>query len=40
MKNYGDPLSNCNDNVESTRHLVDSNYETPLPEDATLPQVN
>jgi len=40
MKNYGDPLSNCNDNVENTVDTVNSSDETPLPEVSTLPQVN
>ncbi|XP_025416459.1 Golgi-specific brefeldin A-resistance guanine nucleotide exchange factor 1 isoform X2 [Sipha flava] len=36
MKNYGDPLSNCNDNVEDTRNIV-SNDESPLPAMDTMP---
>lgn len=40
MKNYGDSLSNCNDDEENTKELEDSNEETPLPDIATLPQVN
>lgn len=43
MKNYGDPLSNCNDNVEDTRNIV-SNDESSLPvmdpTPDTTPQVN
>lgn len=40
MKNYGDPLSNCNDNVENTVDTVNSSDEKPLPEVSTSPQVN
>jgi len=40
MKNYGDPLSNCNDNVENKEDTINSSDETPLPEVSTLPQVN
>jgi len=40
MKNYGDPLSNCNDNVQSTVDTVNSSDEVPLPEASNLPQVN
>lgn len=40
MKNYGDPLNNCNDNMENTRDLGHLNYETPLPEVTTLSQVS
>lgn len=36
MKNYGDPLSNCNDNIEDTRNTLVSN-ETPIPVMDTLP---
>lgn len=38
MKNYGDPLSNCNDNTENTVDIVNTNDETPQPEVST--QVN
>jgi len=40
MKNYGDPLSSCNDNVENTVDTITSSDKTPLPEESTLPQVN
>lgn len=40
MKNYGDPLSNCNDNVENKIDLVNSNDETQIFDVSTLPQVS
>jgi len=40
MKNYGDPLSNCNDNMENTRNLNNPKNEKPLSDVATLPKVN
>jgi len=40
MKNYGDPLSNCNDNVENTNNLTNSKDEKPLSDIATLPKVS
>lgn len=40
MKNYGDPLSNCNDNMENTVDIVNTNDDTPQSEVSTLTQVN
>lgn len=40
MKNYGDPLSNCNDNMKNTRDFINSKDEKSLPDVATLSQVN
>lgn len=40
MKNYGDSLSNCNDDEENTKEIVNSNEETPLSDIATLSQVS
>lgn len=40
MKNYGDSLSNCNDDEENTKELDGLNEETPSPDIASLSQVN
>lgn len=37
MKNYGDSLSNCNDNEENT---IDTNDKISLPDKTTPSQVN
>lgn len=40
MKNYGDSISNCNDDEENIKELTNSNEETPLSVVETIPQVN
>lgn len=40
MKNYGDPLNNCSDNVENMKDSIHSIDETPIPVEEPLTQVN
>lgn len=39
MKNYGDPLTNCNDNEENTKESINLDEEKSLPNVETSPKV-